>query len=95
MVATAILFHHRVQDHPAHSKPCRLRWGLASGECHCLRRAGHGDKRLPRGLASHPGRGLPARFETGRAALAALPADPDTGQAVRHLAEVVARFRNG
>ena len=47
---------------PAHSKPCRLRWGLASGECHCLRRAGHGDKRLPRGLASHPGRGLPARF---------------------------------
>ena len=30
-------------------------------------------------------------FETGRAALAALPADPDTGQAVRHLAEVVAR----
>ena len=31
-------------------------------------------------------------FETGRTALAALSADPDTGQAVRHLAEVVARI---
>ena len=30
-------------------------------------------------------------FETGRASLAELTADPDTGQAVRSLAEVVAR----
>ena len=45
---------------PACRVPCRLRWGLASGERHRMRRAGDGDQRLLRGLASHPRRGLPA-----------------------------------
>ena len=91
VVATAMLFHHRVQDYLPAERPGNFDgdWPPA-GATTCAEQdavisAYH---EAWRGILAVDYRPV---FETGRAALAALSADPDTGQAVRHLAEVVAR----
>ena len=91
MVATAILFHHRVQDHLPTQSPVGFDgdWPPASATaCTEQDTAINAYREAWRAILAVDYRPV---FETGRAALAALPADPDTGQAVRHLAEVVAR----
>ena len=91
VVATAILFHHRVQDHLPTESPAGFDgdWPPASATaCAEQDTAINAYREAWRAILAVDYRPV---FETGRAALAALPADPDTGQAVRHLAEVVAR----
>ena len=91
VVATAILFHHRVQDHLPTQSPVGFDgdWPPASATaCAEQDTAINAYREAWRAILAVDYRPV---FETGRAALAALPADPDTGQAVRHLAEVVAR----
>ena len=91
VVATAMLFHHRVQDHlpllcpPGYDGP----WPPASaGQC--------AESGAPISAFREAWQGILAVdyrpvFETGRVALGALSADPDSGQAIGRLAEVVAR----
>ena len=91
VVATAMLFHHRVQGYlPAHRPDgYEGEWPPSTAtECaeqdaviNAYREAWHG-------ILAVDYRPV---FETGRVALASLSADPDTGQAVRRLAEVVAK----
>ena len=91
VVATAILFHHRVQDHLPAESPAGFdgAWPPASATaCAEQDTAINAYREAWRAILAVDYRPV---FETGRAALAALPSDPDTGQAVRHLAEVVAR----
>ena len=91
VVATAMLFHHRVQEHlpalcpPSYDGP----WPPASAS-QCA------ESGAPISALREAWQGILAVdyrpvFETGRVALATLSADPDTGQAVGKLAEVVAR----
>ena len=91
VVATAMLFHHRVQEHlpvlcpPSYDGP----WPPASA----LQCAESGEpisafREAWQGILAVDYRPV---FETGRVALATLSADPNTGQAVGKLAEVVAR----
>ena len=91
VVATAMLFHHRVQDHLptpcpfGYTKP----WPPASAS-QCA------ESGAPISAFREAWQGILAVdyrpvFETGRVALGTLSADPDTGQAVGKLAEVVAR----
>ena len=89
-VATAILFHHRVQPHLPEEPPDGFdgAWPPDSASV-CA------EQESPIGAFSEAWRGILAVdyrpvFETGRAALTALSADPDTGQAVSRLARVVA-----
>ena len=91
VVATAMLFHHRVQDHLPTQRPGGYdgAWPPASATA-CA------EQDAPINAFREAWRGILAVdyrpvFETGRAALAALSADPDTGLAVRGLAEIVAR----
>ncbi len=91
VVATAMLFHHRVHEHlpvlcpPGYDGP----WPPASAsEC--------AESDTPISAFREAWQGILAVdyrpvFETGRVALGTLSADPDTGQAVGRLAEVVAR----
>ena len=91
VVATAMLFHHRVQEHlpvmcpPGYEGP----WPPASApQC--------AESGAPISAFREAWQGILAVdyrpvFETGRVALATLPADPDSGQAVSRMAEVVAR----
>ncbi len=90
VVATAILFHHRVQPHLPEEPPDGFdgAWPPDSASV-CA------EQESPIGAFSEAWRGILAVdyrpvFETGRAALTALSADPDTGQAVSRLARVVA-----
>ena len=100
VVATAMLFHHRVQPHLPEQPPAGY--------------SGDWPPRSPLACAEEPPDGAEARppvisafreawrgilavdyrpvFETGRTALAALALDPDTARLVRKLAEVVARI---
>ena len=91
VVATAMLFHHRVQDHLptpcpfGYTKP----WPPASAS-QCA------ESGAPISAFREAWQGILAVdyrpvFETGRVALGTLSADPDTGQAVGKLAEEVAR----
>ena len=91
VVATAMLFHHRVQDHLptpcpfGYTKP----WPPASAS-QCA------ESGAPTSAFREAWQGILAVdyrpvFETGRVALGTLSADPNTGQAVSQLAEVVAR----
>ena len=91
VVATAMLFHHRVQGHLPTHRPDGYdgEWPPASATV-CAEQIApiNAYREAWRGILAVDYRPV---FETGRAALAALPADPDTGQAVAGLAEVVAR----
>ena len=91
VVATAMLFHHRVQDYLPPERPGGYHGDWPPGGATAC-----AEQDAPINAYREAWRGILAVdyrpvFETGRAALAALPADPDTGQAVRHLAEVAAR----
>ena len=92
VVATAMLFHHRVQDYLPADRPGDFdgSWPPA-GAVACAEQDAviNAYREAWRGILAVDYRPV---FETGRTALAALSADPDTGQAVRHLAEVVARI---
>ena len=91
VVATAMLFHHRVQDHLPAERPGDYDgdWPPASATaCAGQDAAINACREAWRGILAVDYRPV---FETGRAALAALSADPGAGQAVRHLAEVVAQ----
>ena len=91
VVATAMLFHHRVQDHLPVECPAGFDgdWPPASATaCAEQETAINAYREAWRAILAVDYRPV---FETGRAALAALPADPDTGQAIRHLGEVVTR----
>ncbi len=91
VVATAMLFHHRVQEHLPAQRPAGYdgAWPPASATV-CAEQSAVIDafRTAWRGILAVDYRPV---FETGRTALAALSVDPDTGQAVRRLAEVVAR----
>ena len=91
VVATAMLFHHRVYGHLPMQRPDGYDgdWPPASATG-CAEQSSviNAFREAWRGILAVDYRPV---FETGRAALAELTADPDTGQAVRSLAEVVAR----
>ncbi len=91
VVATAMLFHHRVQNYlpPAAPEGFDGAWPPATAVS-CA------EQDAPITAFREAWRGILAVdyrpvFETGRVALAALSADQDTSQAVQALAEVVAR----
>lgn len=91
VVATAMLFHHRLQGHLPTQRPDGYDgdWPPASAvACAEQESVINAFRETWRGILAVDYRPV---FETGRAALAALSADPDTGQAVRSLAEVVAQ----
>ena len=91
VVATAMLFHHRVYGHLPMQRPDGYDgdWPPASATgCAGQSSVINAFREAWRGILAVDYRPV---FETGRAALAELTADPDTGQAVRSLAEVVAR----
>lgn len=91
VVATAMLFHHRVQEHlpvlcpPSYGGP----WPPASaGQCAETDAPISAFRDAWRGILAVDYRPV---FETGRVALGTLSTAPDSGQAVGKLAEVVAR----
>ena len=91
VVATAMLFHHRVQGHLPAEPPDGYEgnWPPASATV-CAEQIApiNAFREAWRGILAVDYRPV---FETGRAALAELTADPDTSQAVISLAEVVER----
>ena len=91
VVATAMLFHHRVQGYLPTERPDGYDgdWPPASA-------TGCAEQSAPIDAFREAWRGILAVdyrpvFETGRVALAVLTADPDTSLAVRSLAEVITR----
>ena len=91
VVATAMLFHHRVQQHLPPERPDGYdgEWPPASATvCAEQEAALNAFREAWRGILAVDYKPV---FETGRAALAALSTDPDTAQAIRSLADVVAR----
>ena len=91
VVATAMLFHHRVQGYLPTERPDGYDgdWPPASA-------TGCAEQIAPIDAFREAWRGILAVdyrpvFETGRVALAVLTADPDTSLAVRSLAEVITR----
>ncbi len=91
VVATAMLFHHRVHSYLPEERPEGYDgpWPPASAtECSEQESPINAYREAWRGILAVDYRPI---FETGRAALAALSADPETGQAVRALAETVSR----
>ena len=91
VVATAMLFHHRVQAHLPTQPPCEFEgeWPPASAtECAEQSAPINAFREAWRGILAVDYRPV---FETGRVALGALAANPDNGQAVRSLGEMVAR----
>ena len=91
VVATAMLFHHRVQQHLPPERPDGYdgEWPPASATV-CA------EQEAPLNAFREAWRAILAVdykpvFETGQTALAALSTDPDTAQAIRSLADVVAR----
>ena len=91
VVATAMLFHHRVQDHLAAQPPEGYDgvWPPDSA-------ATCAEQDAPLSAFHEAWRGILAVdyrpvFETGRTALSALSSDPDMGQAVSSLARTVGR----
>ena len=91
VVATAMLFHHRVQDHlPAQPPEGYDGAWPPDGAAACA------EQDAPLSAFHEAWRGILAVdyrpvFETGRTALSALSSDPDIGQAVSSLARTVAR----
>ena len=91
VVATAMLFHHRVQSYLPDEPPDGYDgdWPPASATtCAEQEAVINAYREAWRGILAVDYRPV---FETGRAALAAISADPDTAQAARSLSEVVAR----
>ena len=92
VVATAMLFHHRVQQHLPRERPGDYQgeWPPASPLA-CAEQNGviSAFREAWLGILAVDYKPV---FETGRTALAALSMDPDTNQAVRNLARVVARI---
>ncbi len=91
VVATATLFHHRLQGHLPTQRPDGYDgdWPPPSAiACAEQESVINAFRESWRGILAVDYRPV---FETGRAALASLSADPDTGQAVRGLAEVIAQ----
>ena len=92
VVATAMLFHHRVHDHLPSDCPDDYDgpWPPASAPS-CLDQDAviSAFREAWRGIVAVDYRPV---FETARAALHSLPTDPDTAQAVRSLASVVGRI---
>ena len=90
VVATAMLFHHRVQDHLPAPRPFGYEgeWPPPGPiECASSPAAISAFREAWRGILAVDYRPV---FETGRMALAALSADMNTAQAVSKLADVVA-----
>ena len=90
VVATAMLFHHRVQDHLPAPRPFGYEgeWPPPGPiECAASPAAISAFREAWRGILAVDYRPV---FETGRMALAALSADMNTAQAVSKLADVVA-----
>lgn len=90
VIATAMLFHHRVQAHLPAEQPegYEEEWPPPSAPaCAEQEEVITAHREAWRGVLAVDYKPV---FETGRTALAALPADPDTGQAVRSLAATVA-----
>ena len=91
VVATAMLFHHRVQHHLPQEKPENFQgeWPPASPLL-CAEQDAVIDafREAWRGILAVDYKPV---FETGRTALGALSIDPDTSQAVKSLARVVAQ----
>ena len=91
VVATAMLFHHRIQQYLPPERPDGYdgEWPPASPTV-CAEQDGaiSAFREAWRGILAVDYKPV---FETGRTALGALPMDPDTAQAVRSLAEVMAR----
>ena len=91
VVATAMLFHHRVQQHLPSERPDGYNgeWPPASPTA-CAEQAGvvGAFREAWRGILAVDYKPV---FETGRTAMGALSMDPDTSQAVKSLAGVVAR----
>ena len=91
VVATAMLFHHRVQAYLPHETPVGYdgNWPPASAtECIEQSSTVNAFREAWSGILAVDYRPV---FDTGRAALAALSADPDTAQAVRSLGKVVTK----
>ncbi len=92
VVATAMLFHQRVQSYLPTECPGQYNgdWPPASANiCAEQQETINAFREAWRGILAVDYRPV---FEAGRTALAALPADIDTGRAVSSLAEVVARI---
>lgn len=92
VVATAMLFHHRVQEHLPLLCPSGYDgpWPPTSAtECTEQSSAINAFREAWRGILAVDYRPV---FETGRVALAALSTNPDNGQAVRSLGEMVGRI---
>ncbi len=92
VVATAMLFHQRVQSYLPTECPGHYDgdWPPASANiCAEQQETINAFREAWRGILAVDYRPV---FEAGRTALAALPADIDTGRAVSSLAEVVARI---
>ena len=91
VVATAMLFHHRVQQHlpPEPPENYQGEWPPASPSV-CAEQGAVIDafREAWRGILAVDYKPV---FETGRTALGALSMDPDTSQAIGGLARVVAR----
>ena len=92
VVATAMLFHHRVHDHLPVQRPDGYdgNWPPTSATV-CAEQSASIDafREAWRGILAVDYRPV---FETGRTALSALSIDPDTSQAVSSLARTVARI---
>ena len=92
VVATAMLFHHRVQSHLPEERPSDFvgEWPPANTvACTDAPATIDAYREAWRGILAVDYRPV---FETGRAALTALSTDPDTALAVRGLARVVAQI---
>ncbi len=92
VIATAMLFHHRVQSHLPQERPDDFEgdWPPANATvCAEAPSVIAAFREAWQGILAVDYRPV---FETGRAALAALSSDPDTARAVRGLAEVVAQI---
>ena len=92
VVATAMLFHHRVQSHLPPERPFGFvgEWPPANTvACADAPATIDAYREAWRGILAVDYRPV---FETGRAALTALSTDPDTALAVRGLARVVAQI---
>ena len=92
MVATAMLFHHRVHPHlpPLHPAGYSGPWPpLSANSCMEQDEVISAYREAWQGILAVDYRPV---FETGRAALTALSAEPDTSQAVLALAETVAKI---
>ena len=91
VIATAMLFHHRVQTHLPAECPEGYdgNWPpLSAPACTEQEAVISAHQEAWRGILAVDYKPV---FETGRTALAAIPSNPDTGQAVRALAQAVGR----